>query len=258
MNNPRLETLVNQIEQKTLLASDDLKNVTASTRHTREGMKRRAQEDLVDLKNEYRNALLQSATVVVVTGPQAGELLTLAGGHSLTSSSDNFTEELLKQVDSRAYLNRCVDGTYFMALTNALESVGEQIGVRSFPQLNFKSNYSKIVETLEQAKALTEEVVINEVGGELLGVYAVSKNVDNALLNRHVDKFTPVLLRVDNETSALKVLKDMVNLTRNTFLVHVGGKTPKNLKGIHNSLSVKEASQESLNETLEAVKSKSV
>lgn len=253
-----IKNLIEQIQQKSAAANDDLKDATNNTRPMREGNKRAAKEQLVDLKDQFRLLLTQTASYLIVTGPQASELATTAETTqgALVVNPEDFYNEVLEKVDQRAYMGKLIDGSFANAISNSLEEVVLQIGVRSYPQLLFKTEYSQMTTTKEQVLAITKLMINKEIGSDFVGIYAANKVMDQAIA-RGPNSFTPILLHTTDENLALSLSKDLKNLSPNVFLVTVG-KASKTLKSVPNSISLKEANAEALEQLLEAVKSKAV
>lgn len=254
-----IQNLVKQIQEKNLAANDDLSDATNSTRSMREGNKRAAREALTDLKQEYRKQLLTSASYIVVNGSQSKELETAVESESLalTADSEEFYKELLSKIDERAYMNRPVDGTFFNALSNYLEEIAREIGIKSYPQLLFKSEYHQIISSKDQALKLLKQIVNKDLGSELVGIYTINRIMDRAINREQTDSFVPIFLTAEDKNLALTLSNDLRRLSPNVFLV-CAGKTSKSLKSVQNSLSIDEVNKETIEQLLEAIKSKTV
>lgn len=255
-----LQNLSKQIKEKSLAASDDLKDATNSTRPMREGNKRAAQSALNDLNQEYRRLLLKKASYIVVSGPQAKDLEEAVKGEKLPFivNPDGFYEELLSKIDERAYMNRTVDGTFFNALSHALEEVSRDMGIQSYPQLLFKAEYAQVISNKNQVTDILKKVINTDVGGELLGIYAVHKILDRAIASTTEDSFSPIILTAEDTGLAISLSNDLRRLSNNVFLVSVGKNIPKSLKSALNSLTIKEANKETVDELLQAIRSRTV
>lgn len=254
-----IQNLVKQIQEKTLAANDNLEDATNSTRAMREGNRRAARESLADLKQEYRKQLLTSASYVVVSGSQSKELEAAIESESLalTVDSEEFYQELLSKIDERSYMNRPVDGTFFNALANSIEDIAREIGIKSYPQILFKSEYHQIISSKDQVLKLLKLIVNKDLGSELIGIHAVNKVMDKALKREQADSFTPLFLTAEDKTLALALSNDLGRLSSNVFLV-CAGKTSKSLKNVQNSLSIDEVNKETIEQLLEAIRSKTV
>jgi len=252
------KNLLEQIQQKTVAANDDLKDATNNTRPMREGNKRAAKEQLVALKDQFRNVLVQTASYLIAVGPQASELATAAENSpsALVVNPEDFYNEILNKVDERAYTNKLIDGSFANAIGNSLEEVVLQMGVRSYPQLIFKTEYSQMTSNKEQVLAVTKLMINKEIGSDLVGIYAANKVLDE-VIKRNPSRFIPIILHTSDESLALSLSKDLKNLSPNVFLVTVG-KVSKTLKNVPNSISLKEANAEALEQLLEAVKAKTL
>jgi hypothetical protein len=252
-----IQSIVKQIKEKSVIANDDLKDTTNSTRAMRQGSKKAAQEALVDLRNEYRSLLLSSATYVVLTGPQANELGEVAKEKHLSVNSEDFYRKLALRIDSRAYMGQLVASSLFNSVGNSLEETAREIGILSYPQLKFKSEYSQVIKSEEQFVEYVKNQVNDSVGTEMVGAYAVSVLMDKALDRPDQSSFTPILITAADENLAVTLAKDLNRLSHNVFVVS-GGKSSKTIKNIPNSLSTKEVSPEALELVLEAIKTKTV
>lgn len=252
------KNLIEQIQQKTAAANDDLKSATNNTRPMREGNKRAAKEQLVALKDQFRLLLTKTASYLIVAGPQSSEFAAVAAASSaaLVVNPEDFYNQVLNKIDERAYMNKLIDGSFANAISNSLEEVVLEMGVQSYPQLLFKTEYSQMTSTKEQVLTITKLMINKEVGSDLIGIYAANKVLDQVIA-RGPNSFTPIVLHTTDEALALSLSKDLRNLSPNVFLVTVG-KASKALKNVPNSISLKEANPEALEQLLEAVKSKTV
>lgn len=252
-----IKSVMNQIKEKTIVANDDLKDATNNTRPMREGFKRQAKESLEDLQNEYRNLLIQSSSFLIVTGSLGKELCDLAANEPgvFVGNPEDFFTDLVSRIDSRAFMNRTADGTTFEALGYGLELVAREIGVKSYPQLRFKAEYAQTLSSPEDMVKLAQKAVSDSVGNEMSALYSLNGVLKTALNRGHEESFTPILLNTSDEQFALALLKDLNNLTAQSYLV-VAGKGGKAVRNARNSVSLKEATTEALQQLLDSVKGK--
>jgi len=191
-----IQSLMNQIKEKTVLASDDLKSANNNTRPVREAAKKAAEESLMGLKNDYRKLLLSSAVYLVATGPQLDELVEVAKNNQkcFTAEADALYEKVLAKVDPRAYENKQFVPSILNSLSNSLEEIALECGIQSYPMLRFRPEYSKTITSKAELLDIVKDAVNVNVGGEMAGIYTVSKLLDQIVNREHSDSFTPILL----------------------------------------------------------------
>lgn len=252
-----IQSVMRQIQEKTTLANDNLKDATNNTRPVREAQKRAAQEALQGLKNDCRKLLLSSAVYLVVTGPQTNELMELANNEPKCFGSDSeaLYNKILARVDPRAYENKQFVPSILDTISNSLEEVALDCGIQSYPMLRFKAEYSKTITSKEQLLDIVKDAVNTNVGGEMVGIFTVSNVLDQIVERRHIESFVPVVLSAADEQLAITLSKDLKRLSPNTFLVTTG-KPTKATKGLQNMINLKEASKEALDQLLSGVKGK--
>lgn len=255
-----LQNLAKKIQEKTLAAKDDLKDATNSTRPMREGNKKAAIVALEDLRQDYRRLLLATASYLVISGPQANNIEKSFDPENgpLSADPEGLYEDVLSRMEERTYMNRTADGTFLMALNDSLEKVGKEIGVQSYPQLNFKAEYAQVISKRAQALGLVRKIINNDIGGELVGIYTVSKLLNKAISQASEDSFTPIILTSKDPALALTLSNDLRHVSKNVFLVSVGKETPKEFKNVPNSITIEKANKESIEELFAAIKSRSV
>jgi hypothetical protein len=150
-----------------------------------------------------------------------------------------------------------VASSLFNSVCQSLEEAAREMGVLSYPQLKFKSEYSQVVHSEEQFVGFVKNLVNDSLGTEMVGIYAVSVLMDKALNRPNQETFTPLLITAADESLAVSLSKDLKRLSPNVFVVS-GGKASKAIKNIPNSLSTKEVNPEALEQLLEAIKTKTV
>ena len=257
-----IQQLIKQVQEKTAIANDNLADATNSTRAMRQGNKRAATEALIDLKNDYRRLLLSTAAFVIVTGPQAKEFTDLATPESkaFNADSEGLYRKLVAQIDKRAYMNQAVASSFFATLGNVLEETAREIGVNSYPQLRFKAEYSQVIENEEQLVQLVKRAVNESLGSEMVGIYAVSSILEQALDRSHGDSFTPILLTTADDQLAVTLSNDLKRLSPNVFVVNASPNKPsKTIKNLPNLISIKgDPTREALDQLLEGIKARIV
>jgi len=248
-----------QIQEKSTVANDNLEDATNSTRAMRQGNKRAAQDALVDLKNDYRRLMLSSSVFILSTGPHAVSLGELATSETQAFSLDSkdLYRKIASKIDSRAYLNMVVTSSIMNNVSNALEEVAKEIGVREYAHMHFKSEYSRMISSQEDFVDLIKQIVNDGPGSEMVGIYAINTILEQALERGHSEGFTPIILTTTDDQLAVTLSKDLKRLSPNVYVVSVG-KASKTIKGLPNSVSIKEASKEALEQLLQEIKSKTV
>jgi len=245
-----LKEILGKINQAIPVAKEDVTQGNPATLQARAGRRRSAQEELIRLKRDYRNAVLRNAAFIIVVGDEAEKFGAVAldkyGCQSFKAES--FFEELAGRVDKRAYAGRESSASLFDLVGRHLEDMANNMDLASYPMLVYSTKYSGAIADAEQLAKLLERAVIEQVGSELAAVHVLNKASSSYLEGGYTAKTAPIILSTTSATLARDLYSNVPRLgPKGTFLVSVG----KKLEG---AASVDNASNDSVKAALTAVK----
>lgn len=219
-----LDNIIKKIKENRELAKIDADTGNPNTLIARRGQKRRAEEDLKTLSEEYARALLNTAAFIVVTGSDS-ELFTKIAEEkfdTLGANGEALYDELVDEIHPTLYEGKESVSNVFDVLGRVLENKALALGINEYPQLTFKDEYRRKIKDRADFKALVTTALNSQVGGELVGVHAVRSVVNKAIARNHAERLTPITILLKDEKTALEVGKDLSRLTPRVYLVAAG------------------------------------
>jgi len=250
-----LTKILEQIKVNQLNATAVVENEPRETYAGRFGRQQRAVESLKDLKSEYRAELRKTAMFILVVGANKDDFVNTATEKFGLFSSDpmELYNDLANRVSPGLYNSNSSTHDLFQVLGRHLEDKAMELGVVEYPLMTFKQEYRRNITSKDGVVQLITEAINQQVGSELVGLQAAYSITDKAIEKNHSSKTTPILLKTDNEKLALDLLSSLPRITKSVFLV-VAGKSTKALKSVSGAVSVKEVTQESVEQTLATIK----
>lgn len=251
-----LSTVLAEINKLKPVAEEDTDQGPVETMNGRRGRKRQAIESLKRLKEEYSKDLMRSAVFIIVSGSSREEFTKLATEKYGCFSEDPelFYKDLAGRIPEAIYKGKDDVGNMFDILGRHLEDKAMELNIIGYPQLIFKQQYRRAIKTKGEFVALIKRAINEQVGTEVVGIQTVRSIVDSAIERGHDAKVTPIILETSDDELVKEMVRDLERLTPRVFLV-LSGKSSKTLKGLGDSLTVKEANEESVEKTLLTIKS---
>ena len=231
----------------------------------REGLKKAALETIRRMENSYADELRKAATFIVVTGSlreSFAELSQTPDFGCFTADPNRLFVDVASNIDASLFGR---EGTkhLFSIASNVLQDKASDLGIESYNYVMFSDKYNSGVKTKEDFIPLFRQAVLDQVGSEMVGIYAVNSIVKTAIDRGHQAQVTPIVLSVSDENFALDLstnLKTHVSrngerrgLTPRVFLV-VAGKS--GLHGTPGAVVVKKVSEETVGEALMTIRNK--
>lgn len=223
------ETLT-KIKELQPLANEDVDSGPRETMAGRRGRKAQAIESLKRLRREYANDLRVSSAFILVIGDKRNEFTSIATESHKCFSSDPeaFYSELTDKVPAASYLGRESMSNVFDILGRHLEDKMLQLEtVSGYPQLIFNQKYQRTLKNRAEFLKLVKEALVEQVGGEIVGLNAISSLVGEAIKRDHSSKYTPILLPTGDEKFALTVANDLGRISSRVYVVLAGEATQK-------------------------------
>lgn len=250
-----LQTVLEEIKKLKPFAEEDVDAGPVDTLSGRRGRKHQAQERLKVLRREYITDLMKSSVFIVASGVGRDEFAKIATENFGFFSADpeEFYRDLASRISPSLYSGKESVSNIFDVLGRYLEDKAMELGIIGYPQLIFKQQYRKAINSAAEFQELVKQAVNEQLGTEIVGIQAVNSLVDKAIAKGHSDKITPIVLATGDEQLALDLVKDLERLTSRVFLT-VTGKASKGLKAVEGVLTLKEATPETVEQTLTTIK----
>jgi hypothetical protein len=250
-----LNTTVERIKEIKGFATEDVDTGPRETMAGRRGRKNQAIEQLKILKRTYRQELLQSAAFIIATGSSRSEFEQLATEkfECFAANPDDFYSDLAGRIPPVLYQGKESMVNLFEVIGRHLYDKGIELDLNEYNQLIFKQEHYVSIKDKNDLTRLLKNAVNSQVGAEIVGIQAVTSLVDKAIDKGHTGKVTPIVLSTDDEKLALDLETSLRKLNpRGVFLV-VSGKGSKALKTVPNVISIKEPTEENVQQALKTI-----
>ena len=259
-----LDSILKEIDKNRPYAEAVLDMNSPGTYRARLGLKKSSEEIIVRMKREYKEELLKSSAYIIVTGSAKDAFSELASSDKFgcfTVNPDNFFMELAENVSpptiKPSLYGREGVKSLFSIAQNVFRDKATELGIVEYPFLAFNDKYHMAVNTKEEFANLLKTAIVDQVGSEIVGVYAANCIVDKAIEKRHAAPVTPIILGTSDEKFALSLSENLKKLKSKTFLV-VAGKASKPVQGSNGAIVVKNVSEENVADALTTIKNKIV
>lgn len=252
-----LNTVLDKIKELQVFAEEDVDSGPRSTMSARRGRKNQAVEVLKTLRREYSSDLRRTAAFILVIGDKRDQFTSLATEHYKCFSTDpeTFYRDLADRIPSSLYLGKESVSNTFDVLGRHLEDKMLQLdSVSGYPQLIFRQEYQRSLKSREDFLNLVKQALVEQVGGEIVGIQAISTLTNEAINRNHTAKFTPILLPAGDEKFALKVATDLGRISTKVFVVVAGDISA--LTGEEDTVTVKDPTLESVKRALKTISNK--
>lgn len=253
-----LTTVLGKIKTLEAHANEDVDSGSRDTMAARRGRKSRAIESLKTLRREYSEDLQRAATFVLVIGDKRNEFTAIATENAkwiFSANPEKFYLDLVDRVPSALYLGRESVSNVFDILGRHLEDKMIQLErVSGYPQLIFRQGYQRTIKSRAEFLSLVKQALVEQIGGEIVGIQAINGLTDEAIKRDHTAKFTPVLLPTADEKFALTVATDLERITNKVFVVVAGESLTK--ISSEEALVVNEITSDSVKKALKTISNK--
>lgn len=249
-----LSKVLEEIKKVYPYINEDVDSGPPETLSGRRGRKNQAVESMKRLKRQYTSELLQTAAYILVLGDKRDLFASIATENyqCFNCNPDTFFQDLANRVPQSLYLGKEGMSNIFDILGRHLEDKALDLDIVAYPQLIFRQEYSRHLSSREDFTALVRQAVVDQVGGELVGIQAVHSLVVAAIERDHTAKFTPILLPTSDDKFALTVARDLGRISKRVFVVSVG-KTSKLVKSVEGAIFVKDPTNENVENALKTI-----
>lgn len=249
-----LEKLAAEIKKQKRYASEDVKEGETATLNARKARKQQAKGRLDDLYVEYKKALVPNLVFVLAYGSGAESFASISKeeGNTDAVSADALYEDLAGRVDSRLLTNS--SSSIFDSLSRHLSDIANEIGVSSYPYVRYSSKYSAKVKNKEDVLGMAKTMINEDVGAEIVGLYAAEKATRNAMEQDFDGKVYPVVVYLKDATLAKAIKEGLSKIGARTYAVAVGSVGKGN--SAKPTLKLDKADNENVIEALKQIKNK--
>lgn len=235
-------------------------NVDEGPRETlagRRGRKNQALSSLARLNKEYTSNLRQTAAFVLVVGDKREEFTKLAteSYKCFSADPDFFYTDLARRVPTALYLGKEGMSNIFDVLGRHLEDKANELDIVGYPQLIFRQEYRRQINTSADFVSLVKQAINEQVGGELVGLQSIKSLTEAAIKKNHNAKVTPILLPTGDEKFALTIARALERISSKIFVV-AAGETSAEMKRLEGVFTFDDSENGSVKEILKTISGK--
>lgn len=211
-----LNDILAKIKEVEPFATERIEDGPPETARGRAGRKAQSIESLKRFRRDYATELLRTAAFIVVVGNQKDAFVNAAlESRCYKADPEEFYSSIVDRIPPSSYLGRESVSNMFDIVGRHLEDkMIELEKVTGYPQLIFRQEYHRTVRSRDEFLSLVKSALVEQIGGEMVGIQAVHTITDEAIKNNHTSKFTPILLPSNDERFALTVAKDLLTVAK--------------------------------------------
>ena len=248
--------ILEEMERLTRYANEDVETGAPETLNARRGRKRSAEVKLKELADSYTDELIRGAIFVLVAGANGKEFSDAVSSEAFqcfTADPEGLYKDIVDKVPSVLVNGRESTASVFGVISRHLEDQAIALRIRELPQIIFKQQYQRPINSRGELLEITKRIINEQVGAELAGVHAVRSIASAAIAKKHSGERTPLFMHSDDDQLTVDLAKSLTRITPNVFLV-VAGKGPKYLKNLDGAILVKEVNNENVEKVLTTIK----
>lgn len=252
-----LNKILEEIKKLQPFIDEDTDSGPTETLSARRGRQRNAVEQVKGFRRDYTADLLRSAVFILTVGSEreAFEGLATTEGSCLSSDAESFFKDIAGRIHPTLYVGRGdTVSNLFDVAGRHLEDKARELGILEYPQMIFKSQYRRQIETVEQLTALVKQAIMDQVGGELVGINAISQLTDAAIASNHTATVTPVVLSTADQKFSVELISHLERLTPRVFLV-IAGDAPSQITSVEGAIIVKDVNAKAVKGALKQIRS---
>lgn len=250
-----LAKVLEEMKQARPFAEENVDSGPSETLNARRGRQKRAAETMKDLRQQYSDNLLKTAVFILTVGTEREtfEAQVTSDGSALKSDAESFFNDLANRVHPTLYAGKNPGANLFDVVGRHLEDKARELGMTEYPQLIYKSQYARQVNTPAEFASLLKQALTEQVGGEVVGINAVRGLTDLAISKGHEATVTPILLSTSDQKFSVELIAHLERLTPRVFLV-IAGEAPEQLKSAEGAVVLTEVSPKSVKNALKQIK----
>lgn len=183
------------------------------------GKIRRAQEDLSTLFKNYKSLVSQKAVFILPEGPGADKFTEIASEGLYVINPDDMFIKVVDKLNPVLYSNQKLTVDTMNTVMNYFREVAEEAEIISYPDVDFKSKYIVPLNKREDLEAVLRDIVVEQIGAEMIGYYTVHSVSKMAVEEKFTGKVVPILIKSDDEQLKQKLSTALQSITKNVFKV---------------------------------------
>lgn len=224
------ENLIKEIEKKKVIANSDLPT-DPRTYTTKLGHIKRAKEDLKQLFLDYRKAVQARALFILVKGGQAESFVNIAQKEfeCFSVQGDELFEKIIEPINERYYDNQQSSPALFDLMMSSFNDICDDIGILGYPAVLFESKYLKRLKSKEDLLDLTKRAFNDNVGSDLVGLYATDVVARKAVNDGYKGKTIPIIIHSKDKGLIDDLDKSLKNINPNVFKLSITKKQNEKL-----------------------------
>jgi len=215
--------IIENIKKKEAIASADVSQAMPGYQ-TRLGQIRRAKTDIEELQRQYQENIKELAVFILATGSQANSFASIAEDEygCFSIAVDEFYSDLVKDVSPALFKGVSANSQLFDIVNDIFTEQALQLGIVSYPQMIFKTEYKKILNNRKDLVDLIKRAFTDSVGGEVVGLYAIKVAAKKGLDIEFTGKVAPIVLFSKDQSIIKQLSKDLRYISNNVHIVATG------------------------------------
>lgn len=249
-----LKAALAEIKKVRLKKSVDLTKVSQETITAQKGRKRAAELRLPYLERDYKVALAKHLAVFLVTGSDASKFEEFS--KDITKApvldAEGLYKELLKRMPAEASSGKLAPKVIVDIMQRHLLDIAHELEIASFPLPYYKHSRGFAVNGAQDLYRFMRRVLLETAGAEMAAAYILKQAAQQALEAEFDGDLYPLIVRLDDESVADKIVDGFKEVLGNVNLLTAGKIEGKiDTRVFH---SVKDVTKESVLDTLKEVK----
>lgn len=215
-----LKDVLKKIEEAKVVVNQD-PNFHPKTHAGKLGQIRRAKEDLKMLYSEYREAVRSKIVFIIPTGLGASKFSDIADKEygCFKSDAEGVYNEVTENINSALYENTTFNPSSLETSMNYFRELADEIGLLSYPQVIFKSNYAKPLKNKEDFRNSLKEAINEQIGSDIVGHYTVDRISTLAVNDKFAGKIVPVVMSSSDLELLNNLSQSLKSITSRVFVV---------------------------------------
>lgn len=247
-----LKEVLKEITDQKTIVNQDMTKVSMRARTYKVGQIQSAKTRLETLYVNYKNALLESAVFMLTTGDSATKFAEVGEKSFKCFSMDakQFYKDIASEISPQLYLNKNLSSSLFDVLNNVIETKMENLDVISYNTVMFSSKYQRNVKSEEELIEVIKQAVNEQIGSEVIGLYALEKISRQAVNEEYHSRLVPIILHTDDEALVGDIHSNIKKMNSKAVVV-TAGKTK--LDNINPAFSLAKTTKDEVGKALKEI-----
>ena len=247
-----LKEIIEKIIETKRIAETDVPLEPVQTYQHRKANKAQAVYNLDSLMVDYRNEVLKSSILMLVTGEDKNAFAKIASEEyaCIAFEAEQVFADIANKIDPHNYLGKKANIYLIEMIEEELKTIAFKAGIQSMPELKCEAKHDRNFNSKKDFVDYIQEIVLEYIGAELLVVIAISYASEIAINELRPSSILPVML-TSNDFAFLEEIKNNgQSFTKNIFTISCG----KVKKNTNCGIRLKEATSEEVEKCLLEIK----